>query len=466
VTLLDWCGYSRLEGTGMNTRNGRIVALVLIVVAGVALYGVWHQNQSAPATTPSTRPTPIASPYTASGEPSPTLVSTPTAASRSSNPTSPPPQANAGRTGHTATVLADGRVLIAGGQSGRRILATAEVYDPATGKFAPTGSMSTPRRRATATRLADGRILVAGGVGEPVQGAPSGTDFLATAEIYDPKTGQFTPTGSMATAPVLETATLLRDGEVLVLGSGGASDSFATAELYDPASGTFRATGSMTATQRLDTATLLEDGSVLVTGSLFDQSVPTYRPSAELYDPASGAFKPAGPMSAFRDNATATLLKDGRVLIVGGSNEGGTPLASAELYSPATNSFSPTGPGMACAYQSATRLPNGLVLIAGGDGDTFIGDPAYRASAEVYDPASGRFSATGSMEIGRRAQTATLLRDGRVLIAGGEAEADLGSLGLLDPSSTSDLSSLASAELYDPASGTFSPTGFLTAAST
>jgi hypothetical protein len=449
----------------MSARNGRMVALVLIVVAGVALYGVWHQSQSAPATTPSTSPTPIASrSSTASAEPSPTLVSTPAAPVMPSNPASPPPQANAGRTGHTATFLADGRVLIAGGQSGQRILATAELYDPATGKFAPTGSMSTPRRSATAARLADGRVLVAGGVGSPVQGGPGGTGFLATAEIYDPKTGQFTPTGSMATAPVLETATLLRNGEVLVVGSGGASDSLATAELYDPATGTFSATGSMTATQRLDTATLLVDGSVLVTGSLFDQSVPAYRPSAELYDPAIGRFKSAGTMSAYRDNATATLLNDGRVLIVGGSDEGGFSLASAELYDPAANAFSATGPSMTCADQSATLLPSGRVLIAGGAGDTVIGDPADRASAEIYDPASGRFSATGSMGVARMTHTATLLRDGRILIAGGEAEADLGSVGQLDPSNTSDLSSLASAELYDPTSGTFSPTGSLTAA--
>jgi hypothetical protein len=444
-----------------------MVALVLIVVAGVALYGVWHQSQSARATTPSKSPMPIASrSYVASAEPSPTLVSTSAAPTMPSNPVSPLPQANAGRTGHTATALADGRVLIAGGQSGQHVLATAELYDPATGKFAPTGSMSTPRRSATATRLADGRVLVAGGVDGPVQGGPGGTSFLAKAELYDPKTGKFTPTGSMTTAPVLETATLLGNGQVLVVGSGGASDSLATAELYDPANGTFRATGSMTATQRLDTATLLHDGSVLVTGSLFDQSVPTDRPSAELYDPASGRFKPAGPMSAYRDNATATLLNDGRVLIVGGSNDSGTPLASAELYDPASNAFSPTEPSMTCAYQSATLLPSGHVLIAGGAGATLIGDPAYRASAEIYDPASGRFSATGSMGIARRAQTATLLRDGRVLVAGGEAEADIGSVGQLDPSNTSDVSSLASAELYDPANGTFSPTGSLTAAST
>ncbi|MGD0247541.1 MAG: kelch repeat-containing protein [Candidatus Limnocylindrales bacterium] len=377
-----------------------------------------------------------------------------------SNPASPPPQANAGRTGHTATLLADGRVLIAGGQSGQRILATAELYDPATGKFSPTGSMSTLRWRATATRLADGRVLVAGGVGGPVQVGAVGISILATAELYDPKTGRFTPTGSMATAPVLETATLLRDGKVLVIGSGGASDSLATAEIYDPARGDFSATGSMTATQRLDTATLLVDGSVLVTGSLFDQSVPFYRPSAELYDPASGRFKPAGPMSTYRDNATATLLNDGRVLIVGGNDEGGFSLASAELYDPAVNAFSATGTTLARSGQTATWLPGGRVLVAGG-GD---GTRTPAASAEIYDPASGRFSATGSMGMARRAQTATLLGDGRVLIAGGEA--DIGGLGLLDPSSTSDLSSLASAELYDPASGTFSPTGSLTATST
>lgn len=232
----------------------------------------------------------------------------------------------------------------------------------------------------------------------------------------------------------------------------------AWAVLYDPATGTFRATGSMAATQYVATATMLSNGSVLVTGSLFDMSLPAYRPSAEIYDPASGTFKPAGPMSALRfGGVTATLLSNGLVLIVDGYNESGFSLASAELYNPTANSFDALSAPTPRSGHTATLLADGRVLIAGGLSWNLETGGVFTASAEIYDPASGRFNATGSMMIARRDQTATLLLDGRVLVAGGED--DVGGIGTVDPSSTSELSSLPSAEVYDPTTGAFSPTG-------
>ncbi len=368
---------------------------------------------------------------------------------------SPLPQPAAGRTGHTATLLPDGRVLIAGGQGGTRILASATIYDPVSGELAPTGSMSTPRRDATATLLPDGKVLVAGGY--------EGKGFLRTAELYDPKTGRFGKTGPMTVTRAYQTATLLPSGRVLLVGGDNFGyDRLSTAELYDPSTGRFTRTGTMKVTQEVDTATLLANGSVLVTGSWFDQTgQPTYRPSAELYDPRTGGFTPAGPMSVVRGDAAATLLLNGKVLVAGGDDSSGLPVASAELYDPSTNSFSFLQMTVARAMFTATRLPDGRVLLAGGDSGSVQDGVSITSSTEIYDPVTGLFSPTGPMTIGRRHQTATMLASGRVLIVGGED--DIRGVGLLfpPPISTSDLSSLATNEVYGPTSGTFTATASL-----
>ncbi|MFI5259541.1 MAG: kelch repeat-containing protein [Candidatus Limnocylindrales bacterium] len=368
---------------------------------------------------------------------------------------SPPPQTAAGRTRHAATLLADGRVLITGGQGGAKILASAVLYDPKTGRFAATGSMATPRRDQTATLLPGGRVLIAGGY--------DGKDLLRSAELYDPKTGTFTTTGQMTVTRAYQVATLLPSGLVLLVGGDGFSyDRLSSAELYDPKTGKFTGTGTMTVTQEVDTATLLANGSVLVTGSWFDQSgQPVTRASAELYDPKTGKFSLAGSMSVVRTDGTATLLVDGKVLVAGGNDPSGFPLSSAELYDPSTNSFSLLHMTVPRAVFTATRLPDGRVLLAGGDSGTIQeGFEIGTSSAEIYDPGTGLFTLTGSMTIRRRNQTATLLSSGRVLIVGGED--DIRGIGLLDPTSTSDLSSLSSNELYAPTTGTFSATASLT----
>jgi hypothetical protein len=252
-----------------------------------------------------------------------------------------------GRDLHTATLLSDGRVLIAGGSNSNipAILTSAELYDPKIGTFGPTGPMTVPRSGHTATLLADGRVLVAGG--RNVNDA-SDWSYLSSAELYDPKTGTFSPTGSMATARDLHTATLLSDGRVLIAGGYAGGNSLSSAELYDPATGTFSPTGSMGAARWFRTATLLSDGRVLMAGGNADGKVVA---SAELYDPKTGKFSPTGSMATGREWHTATLLSDGRVLIAGGDNGVPDPasylpsaLASAELYDPATGAFTLTGP--------------------------------------------------------------------------------------------------------------------------
>jgi hypothetical protein len=306
--------------------------------------------------------------------------------------------------------------------------------------FCATGSMSTDRIQHTATLLSTGRILLAGGFSVFVSGTT-----LSNAEIYDPTTGTFGATGNMTVDRHSQTATLLTTGKVLVAGGVDSVNSLASAELYDASTGTFSATGSMTTARVHHTATLLPTGKVLVVGGFDGISNGTFGnslPSAELYDPATGTFAATGSMINDRAFHTATLLPSGMVLVAGGySSSRFGAVGGAELYDPTSGTFSSTGNMTTDRYvHTATLLLTGKVLVAGGYS---FNAGTNLTSAELYDPATGTFSATGSMTTNRGFAVSTLLPTGMVLVAGGVKS------GL----------ALTSAELYDPISGAFSTTG-------
>jgi WD40 repeat protein len=340
------------------------------------------------------------------------------------------------RANHTATLLPDGKVLVAGGENGTNDLTSTELYDPASRTWTSTDSLADGRHYHTATLLLNGKVLVVGGI-----------DFggeLANAELYDPASGTWTATGNLHVKRHAHTATLLPDGKVLVAGgvqgaTGSGYTSITSAELYDPASGTWTVTGSLATARGDHTATLLSSGKVLVAGGrpTFSGAGNPRIASAELYDPASGTWTSTGSLNIGRSGHTATLLPNGEVLAAAG-NVDGSLILSAEVYDPATGTWRNTGNlSTRRVLHSATLLPDNKVLVAGG----YSGDNPYGslASAELYDPASGTWSGTGSLITRRDLHTATLLPDGTVLVAGGIER---------NYSGNGSLNRLASAELY------------------
>ncbi|HLX60562.1 MAG TPA: kelch repeat-containing protein [Planctomycetota bacterium] len=331
---------------------------------------------------------------------------------------STPTLLNNARAFHTATLLPNGKVLVAGGINQITfnlspptyvVNGSAELYDPVAGTWAPTAhTMLTARYNHAALLLPTGKVLLAGGYDR--------FDVaLSSAELYDPATDTFTATAQTLTvARAKLTATLLANGKVLLAGginingfeSGGA-------ELYDPVADTFTATGTPMAVWRSGhSATLLPSGKVLIAGGPVDE--------AELYDPAANAFALSqSGLAVARTDHTATLLANGKVLLAGGQDLTGIVLNSSELYDPAANTFTVSSQPMN-DYRSghtATLLADGTVLVTGGEDEQ-----AYAvSSAELYDPASDTWSPTaGSMTATRIFHTATLLNNGDVLVAGGQ----------------------------------------------
>jgi hypothetical protein len=332
----------------------------------------------------------------------------------------------------------------AGGTSCKNGTETSE-----SGTFSATGSMTSARSLHTATLLADGKVLLVGGVGA---GGESAT-YLRTAEIYHPSKRKFIATRSMSTARLGAAAVRLRDGRVLVAGGENNSGiAINSVEIYSPKTARWAKASPMNYARVNPTATLLSNGTVLITGGYSVNSDCCALNSAEIYDPKTNSFSTTGFMTVARRNHTATLLKSGRVLIAGGYNgqdgstDGSNNVNAPEIYDPVARIFEPTGDmSTARRYPTATLLLNGRVLMAGGYDDSNLAT----ASAELYKTLKREFDLTGSMLVARGRHTATRLLDGRVMVAGG-----------YDSSG----STLSSAELFDPRTGTFSATGSMTIA--
>lgn len=304
-------------------------------------------------------------------------------------------------------------MLIAGGQneSFGGLILTGELYDPKLQTFVMTGSLKVGRADHTATLLHDGRVLMAGG-----------TDTNSPSELYDPRTGTFQETGRLALERSEHGAALLNNGTVLI--SGGLDPDTPdhmrmSAELYDPLSGRFRQTGRMVSGSADGTALLLKGGEVLIIGGRENW----YGAIPEVYEPNSGVFRRAGSRLEGNYACSATFLANGRVLLTGCVHYPTLATTEALLYDPRIHRVTDAGNmTVPRCGNSATLLPNGKILIAGGWA-TPHGTPKYYASAELYDPARGTFTPTGSMHFARKYPTAILLQDGTVLILGGESSA-------------------------------------------
>jgi hypothetical protein len=310
-------------------------------------------------------------------------------------------------------------VLVSGGYSfaDKDTLRSAELFDTRTERFTPAAPMRDDRNFATATRLPGDRILVAGGFSEK-----RGT--LSSAEVYDPVSDGWSPTnGALCDRRELFTATPLPGGKVLLIGglSLEKKTTLDTAEVYDPAADTFTPTRSPMHRDRFGHAAVaLADGRVLVVGG---QSWKIGHPSetlatAEVYDPKKGAFSLTGPMTDARDRPTGTLLRDGTVLIAGGTDRGRPPL-DAEVYDPSAGTFRRTGAlSEGRMAHHACRLPDGRVLVAGGWADA---RGATTPSVEAYDPVEGTWSLLPDLPFSAHDLELVVVHTGRVLAVGGKA---------------------------------------------
>jgi hypothetical protein len=398
----------------------RFAAAAVIAVAVLGSLAFLTQSRRPPAAS-----SPVGSPG-ASVVPS-LVIGSPAAVPTSSPPAARPASWSAAgsmsspRFLMTATLLADGRVLVAGGRTSADpqslTLASAELYDPAAKRWTPIAPMSARRAGHTATLLADGRVLIVGGY--------DNFAALATAEIYDPVTGQWAATGSLHEARGFHVAVRLGDGRVLV--SGGRSNDSSTgralrsSELYDPATGRWSAAGDLLDGHYDHSATLLPDGRVVVAGASW-----TYKPKAiatgEIFDLSTGRWTPTAPMVESRYADLGFTLDDGRVLVVGSGTS-----ADAEIYDPAVDRWVATRPMTSNRwYPTGALLPDGRIIVVGGEagpgsrgGSTaFVAGSALR-TAEVFELASGTWSATMTMETAREFARGVVLKDGSLLVIGG-----------------------------------------------
>jgi len=340
------------------------------------------------------------------------------------------PKMNAARQSAAATLLKNGKVLITGGfitnsDSSLTFLNSSELYDPVTNSFAAvTPTMNSVHAGHTSTLLQNGNVLIAG-------------PAYNITEIYNASTGVFQSGPDMNFNRVLYTATLLPNGNVLISGGSGgpSSDSnpaddapLSSTEIFVPSgnSGTFEpavSTPVMGSARQQHTATLLPNGKVLIAGGFNGSNGATALKTTELYDPVANTFTPGPPMNLARFGASASLYADGTVLIAGGNvlvgDSSFAPTSSVEIYDPATNTFAVTTPSMnqTVGVPIATLLQNGAVLVVASNALTTTGNALFEAPGEVY--AGGFTPYPPQPKLGRQNQTVTLLPNGKLLIAGG-----------------------------------------------
>lgn len=322
------------------------------------------------------------------------------------------------RDGHTATLLVNGKVLVAGGTNNGVALNSAELYNRTTGTWTSTGSMHVARSQVRSVLLSNGSVLVVGGCVNDCLSATTNS-----AEIYNPTAGTFTATGSMLQARAEFGITLLANGQVLVVGgctgydANGCLAVTTKAEIYSPATGKWQATGALRGARHAMTATRLISGKVLVAGGA-TASMDALN-STEIYDPIAKTWTLGPRMLTARSDYASIMLATGKVLFTGGENINGVSINKAELYNPSSGIFTATGNMTATREEhTAVLLANGYVLVSGGNLKT-LNTQTPLASAELYNPATGTWSVTGSMSSARAGHTSTVLTNGNVINAGG-----------------------------------------------
>lgn len=312
---------------------------------------------------------------------------------------------------HSATLLNDGRILVAGGNIDGHSQNEVELWDPGTGIWSITGSLITSRAWHSATLLEDGRVFVAGGSAQS-NGQLDVT--LDSAELYDPSLGQWIAAANMSEPRSNHAAVLLRDGRVLIMGGQSINTPISSVEIYNPNTNSWSSAAPLPYPGGTPSANLLQDGRVLVVLGNGD---------SEVYDPASDRWTPTNPLNTARQGAT-TMLADGRVLLSGGSiivdYIWGFPITdcnlATEIYSPTTNSWSLAGNMVVGRTgHAAVRLPDGKVLAVGASNTCGGGEQ----SAELFDPTTGVWTATDSTFTHRSVPTAVLTSNGAVMLPGG-----------------------------------------------
>jgi N-acetylneuraminic acid mutarotase len=327
------------------------------------------------------------------------------------------------RDGHTATLLSNGNVVVAGGESNNLAISSTEVYSPTTHAWSVTDNLNVARANAQALRLANGLVLTAGGCVSNCQGS-----VTSTAELYNSTTRVWSITGAMTRPRTFFGAVMISGGRVLVMGgctvlnANGCGSATATAEIYNPATGKWTATGSMRVARNAFPATVLPNGKVLVAGG--SSAAGDSLSSSELYNPATGTWTLTGRMNVARSDHTAILLATGNVLVAGGENISGTSTVKAELFNPLTGKWTLTGNlNVSRVEHTAALLSNGKVLVSGGMNVTLT-TTTVLSSAELYDPVARTWSRTGFLHNARAGHTSTLLHSGVVLDAAGSGPTD------------------------------------------